>query len=151
VANPKELDAMTREAAQFRSLISPREDRLLELYEQIESEEAQQLSASEQLRSAREHEASRQARLHGEKEQLQVAVEDNTKRRGELLPQIDDQSVRSYESLRRSRAGIAVAEVAQRTCQACRVSLPVNVEERARSGQELVYCQSCARILYAGH
>ena len=55
-----------------------------------------------------------------------------------------------YDGLRRTRGGLAVAEVAQRTCQGCRISLPVNEEIRARTSPDLVFCQSCGRILHAG-
>jgi uncharacterized protein len=70
--------------------------------------------------------------------------------RAALVADVDPASLRTYESLLRTRARQAVAIVAQRTCQACRVSLPVNLEQRARSSEDLVLCQSCGRILYAG-
>ena len=40
-----------------------------------------------------------------------------------------------------------MAELRQRTCQACRVTLPMGLEGKAR-GHELVHCPNCGRLLF---
>lgn len=150
VANPKELDAMTRDAQQYRQLISTREDRLIEIYDLVESATSRLAEATERLETATTtHSQERQA-LGVERNDLESTIAEQENQRQRLAGEADAQSVRIYEGLRRTRGGLAVAEVAQRTCQGCRVTLPASEETRARSSQDLVLCQSCGRILHAG-
>lgn len=151
VANPKELAAMTDDARQYRNQISPREDRILELYDLVDASTAALADADLRLEAARaEHEAGSKS-LRSERAELTGQAGRDEAERQSLAAEADPQALRTYEGLRRTRGGLAVAVVAQRTCQGCRVSLPANLEQRARSGEDLVFCQSCGRILYATH
>jgi len=42
----------------------------------------------------------------------------------------------------------SVAKVEGGACQGCRISLPMNLLQKARSGNSLVQCSSCERVLY---
>ena len=150
VANPKELDAMTKEAQQFRGLISSREDRLIEIYENVEAATKEAAEIATRLESVRADLGERLTKLTAERHELRSAIAENDRRRAGLTTEADPNGLRSYESLRRTRAGLAVASVAQRTCQGCRISLPASEEIRARTSENLVFCQSCGRILYSG-
>ena len=149
VMNPKELGAMTDDARQYRNQISPREDRILELYDIVEAASGALAETERKLEEARRAHAESQQALGGERAELTAVSEQHERERQALAGEADSQSLRTYESLRRTRGGVAVAEVTQRTCQGCRVSIPANLEQRARSGDELVLCQSCGRILHA--
>jgi len=41
-----------------------------------------------------------------------------------------------------------VVKVERGMCQGCRISLPMSVLQKARSGFDVVQCVSCERILY---
>jgi hypothetical protein len=150
ILNPKELAAMQQDAQQFRNLISSREDRLIELYDLVEVAAQRLATTSEQLEGQRAAYAAAQRELEAEREQLERTVAEQERQSASLRAESDPQALRTYASLRRTRAGLAVADVSQRTCQGCRVSLPVSEETRARTSQELVLCQSCGRILHIG-
>lgn len=151
VMNPKELAAMTADARQYRNQISPREDRMLELYDLVDAATAALAEADRALEAARVQHAEAQQQLQAERARLSGQSERDEAERRALATEADPRALRTYEGLRRTRGGLAIAVVAQRTCQGCRVSLPANLEQRARSGEELVLCQSCGRILYAVH
>lgn len=74
------------------------------------------------------------------------AMQAERKRRGtsELSPDV----LGTYEKLLQSREGQAMAELADRVCQGCYVSVPNNIYVRLARSTELVYCPSCGRILY---
>jgi predicted nucleic acid-binding Zn-ribbon protein len=150
VANPKELDSMAKEAQQLRGLINGREDRLLEVYDAAETASSQLAGIAARLETARAQHAENQRSLTTERDDLRSNIAEYERRRTSLAADLDAQSVRIYEGLRRSRNGLAVAEVTQRTCQGCRITLPANEEIRARASEDLVFCQSCGRILHAG-
>jgi hypothetical protein len=69
--------------------------------------------------------------------------------REEVLPLVAPNLIPMYESLRKSRAGVAVARVERNMCQGCRLSLPTGDVQKARTSQGTVLCSSCGRILYA--
>jgi predicted nucleic acid-binding Zn-ribbon protein len=148
--NPKELDAMTKDAQQFRRQISTREDRLLELFDVVEAASKALVDVEGRLERARVERAENEAAYGAERDQLERTIAQREQERAGLVAQADREALRVYEGLRRTRGGLAVAEVSQRTCQGCRVSLPVSEEMRARSSTELMFCQSCGRILHAG-
>lgn len=148
VGNPKELDAMLRDAQQFRALISAREDRLLALYDEVEAATRALEAATARLRAAESGFAERQRTLGSERDATAAEIQRAEQRRQELRAGVPAAALRTYDNLRRARGGLAVAAVAQRICQGCRVSLPEHEVSRARSSAELVFCQSCGRILH---
>jgi predicted nucleic acid-binding Zn-ribbon protein len=147
---PKELAALVDDGQQIRGQISRREDRLIALFDEIEAAESVLAELTAGLDQARAERADLERRCQAERQQLVAEVSGREREREALRGETDPASLRTYDSLRRSRGGLAVAEVAQQTCQGCRVSLPASMEQRARSSPELVICQSCGRILHAG-
>jgi predicted nucleic acid-binding Zn-ribbon protein len=146
---PKELASLVDEGQQIRGLISTREDRLLELYDELEVGGSAQAEAAARLATVQRELQARDAQLLEEQASLTSALKSQEQQRESLRAAADAATLRTYDSLRRSRAGVAVAEVAQQTCQGCRVSLPISLVQRARSSPDLVFCQSCGRILHA--
>lgn len=152
VTNPRELEAFQEEHTMLRRQKSDAEDLLLE--RMVATEELQEALASmqeaiaviEEQRSLRIPELRRQGRaLTGELQSLD-------RRRGEMLPQFPPQVLSTYETLRASRDGQAVSRVeagrGRDVCQACRVALPRSDTQRLRTGETLVQCNNCRRILY---
>ena len=76
-------------------------------------------------------------------------------RRGEALEakrdgQVDGMDAAAlsiYQALRERWQGPAVAIVERGLCQGCRITLPMSVLQKARSGLGLVRCVNCERIL----
>jgi predicted nucleic acid-binding Zn-ribbon protein len=148
VKSPKELESLNQDAAQIRRQIGDREDRELAVMDQVESGAAAHREASEAAHLAEEQRKSRNARLREDGAGLIKDVERLQVERESWREKLDAAALRTYDSLRRTRGGTAVSVVKQRTCQACRVSLPQNELQRARNSAEFVMCQSCGRILF---
>ena len=147
VTNPKELTSLQEEVQQDKRQLSSVEDRLLEVLDQVESTTARVADLERTL--AQETQAWEVAQKAGasQLEESQGKISRLDAERQTMLAQLTPPEQASYTSLRRSK-GTAVARVHQRTCQACRVSLTPNLEQRARIGNELVGCHSCGRLLY---
>jgi predicted nucleic acid-binding Zn-ribbon protein len=56
----------------------------------------------------------------------------------------------TYDGLRRTRRGVAVAAVEDGACAACGTALTPALQQNARHAQDLSFCPSCGRILFAG-
>jgi predicted nucleic acid-binding Zn-ribbon protein len=150
VRNPKELQDLSNDATQYRGLISTREDRLLELFDTVEAVTQRASDAAARWQQAQARHSESQQSLRAEQAELRRRIGELDQQQAARRAESDPSSLRSYDGLRLTRGGLAVAEVAQRTCQGCRVSLPASLEQRAKTSDDLVICQSCGRILHAG-
>ena len=104
--------------------------------------------AEEQLAELTKNHNSGQAQLGGRRGQLADELVTLEGRRTEQVALVDANLLALYDRLRANRQGQAVAKVAGGACQGCRISLPVNLVQRARAGNEIVQCSSCERILF---
>jgi hypothetical protein len=148
VSSPRELDDLQKRGADLRRQISTNDERLLEVMEQLEQATAAAGEADGNLRQVVAARKTLETDLLAERKSLVASVRQLQAERDQLRGETDATSLRLYDRLRTTRGGLAVAEVKQRTCQGCRVSLTAAYEQRLRHGDALVTCQSCGRILF---
>jgi uncharacterized protein len=148
VASPRELDDLQKRGADLRRQIGASDERMLEIMEQLEVSTAEAAQAESRLRQVVTDRKTLETDLLSERKTLVAHVRQLTAERDQLRGETDAATLRQYDRLRSTRGGLAVAEVKQRTCQGCRVSLTAAYEQRLRQGTTLVTCQSCGRILY---
>jgi predicted nucleic acid-binding Zn-ribbon protein len=147
VRNPKELSDLDTDVKALKGQASKREDALLSLMEEAEGADAEYRSADrEYSRLQTEWQANRD-RLLAEKAEIEPQVERLEARRGERAAAVDRATLGLYQVLRERRGGHAVARVERGMCQGCRITLPMSVLQKTRTGVGLVQCVSCERIL----
>src|SRR3989304_3945034 len=66
-------------------------------------------------------------------------------KRPRQLEGMDRAALSLYQTLRERRQGAAVAVVERGLCQGCRITLPISLLQKSRSGLGLVQCVSSAR------
>jgi uncharacterized protein len=147
---PKELQALQEDLDMLARQRRELEDQDLVVMEQIEAATAVITAARAQLdqfagsrRDEVERLTQRRAELERDRDRLQA---DRARRVGRF----DPATLTRYERLRTMKRGRAVARMERGTCTGCRITLPTTVQQRARSGMQLVNCTSCERILFAG-
>ncbi|MBI2760275.1 MAG: hypothetical protein HYX51_02475 [Chloroflexi bacterium] len=147
---PKELQALQEDLDMLTRRRRELEDQDLVVMEQVEAATAALAAARarlDQLVGARRDEVERlterRAEIESDRDRLQA---DRVRRVGRF----DPATLARYERLRTMKRGRAVARMERGTCTGCRITLPTTVQQRARSGMQLVYCTSCERILFAG-
>ena len=152
VTNPRELEAFQEEQAMLNRQKSEAEDVLLE--RMVETEELQEAlaSAQETLAALEERRSLRVPKLRRQGRVLTDELQDLNRRREEMLPQFPPQTISTYETLLATRDGVAVSRVegsrGRDVCEACRLALPRSDTQRLRTGESLVQCNNCRRILY---
>jgi len=148
VTSPKELVGLQTEISMLKNKIAQLEDPILESMGRVEELEAA-LKRNEQ--NHRELEASLQIRRSAwtvEKGNLQnskLAVE---KERSAQTQQIPDNTLKQYELLRTQKRGKAVVLCQEGNCTACGAEVTPRDQQAARSGEIIIYCPTCGRILY---
>ena len=148
VSNPRELEGMQREVNNLKGRLSEAEDSYLGVLDEHDS-------ASQ---AADEREAQRSDTVKKRKAEIKDLSEERDKLEFDLLELMEKRDGKAaeldgapkglYESLRQSLGGVAVATIGRGMCNNCRLSLPMNVVQRARAGRELAQCPSCTRILW---
>lgn len=79
---------------------------------------------------------------------LQAKVTELDSHRNTITPGIDLNLLRKYERLLGNRKGAAMVAVYSGACGGCYMNLAPQVINALKLGEELVVCESCARILY---
>jgi hypothetical protein len=147
VTNPKELGDLDADLRSIKALVATREDTLLALLVEIDEADKQLAAADSAYSEIGSGWKQGQEKLLKEKAGIEPEVASLRARREQQSPTIDASSLRLYELLRSRHAGQAVARLERGMCQGCRISLPMSVLSKARSGIGLVQCVSCERIL----
>lgn len=148
VRNPKELASMQEEANILRGQFRRREDELLDLMVRVEERQAALREAEESLAEVDGRWRQDQKELASQKERLEGELAGLDERRGQQSGLIEAKVLVLYDNLRERRQGRAVVKVERGMCGGCRISLPMTVLQKARSGLDVVQCVSCERILY---
>ena len=148
IANPKELEDLQQEVDSLKRRHSELEDQALEAMEGLEEAQRAVAEAERRLQQITDDSAAEQAELRGRQASLNEAIGALEGRRTAEGARIDGELLRLYDQLRTTRQGRAVAKVEGGACQGCRISLPINLVQRARSGSDVVQCSSCERVLY---
>jgi len=148
VRNPKELASMQEEANILRGQLRRREDELLDLMVRVEERQAALREAEESLAEVEKRWRQEQKELASQKGKLEGELAGLEERRRQQSGLIGAQVLVLYDNLWERRQGRAVVKVERGMCGGCRISLPMTVLQKARSGLDVVQCVSCERILY---
>jgi predicted nucleic acid-binding Zn-ribbon protein len=148
VRNLKELEGLNEDANMLKGQLQRREDELLNHMVKVEEQETALHQAEAALKEVEGRWRGEQADLSGQKERLESELTELGGSRRTQAGRIEGQALALYDLLRDRHQGRAVAKVERGMCQGCRISLPMSVLQKARSGFDLVQCVSCERILY---
>jgi len=77
-------------------------------------------------------------------------LEELREERARLREQLDPAVLRLYDELWAKKGGQPLSPLRDRVCQTCRVTQPSHKAQMVLSGNEVVTCEGCGRILYQG-
>ncbi len=147
ITNPRDLESLEREATTVRLLAEQHEKALADITGKIEEAQNRKTELKSQLDEARTAWGIRQSKLQAAIKALEEERTGFEGRRAKLTEGLDPTSLQHYESLRKTKGGLAVAKVERGLCQGCRMSLPTHQQQRVRNGRQTVLCSSCGRML----
>lgn len=147
VTNPKEMTDLQREIEALQRHRVKVDDDHAEAELEIEQIESQRQLAQKTLAQAEADFSQAQAGLVAEKTQLVAEQATYARRRQEAATAIPQPLLARYDDLRAKKRGVAVAALKDGSCSVCGVEQTVLLVQQVRSGQQLVPCLSCGRIL----
>ncbi|MEZ4583638.1 MAG: C4-type zinc ribbon domain-containing protein, partial [Caldilineaceae bacterium] len=150
VTNPKELENLQQSLDSLRRHRAAVEDKAMEALLQSEETSARLQEERATLAALEADWRAGQGELGEEETKMKRNFLILRKQRENAVAAVDKDRLAEYERMRKRKAGVAVAAIENGECGACHVQLPTGVISAARTGDGLVYCTSCGRILHAG-
>ena len=144
----RDLESLQHEAANARRLLEQNEAMSLELSIQVEASQTRCAQLSIELNEIKNRWEARRDELSRLVDDLRTERSTYEGQRTLLAGQMEQATLRRYETLRKSKGGRAIAKVERDLCQGCRMSLPTQLRQRVKSGRQTVTCSSCGRMLF---
>lgn len=148
VQSSREYSAVLNEMDVVEKQIRASEDRVLALEEELETSRDELKTREENLpKETEEHEEkikgwrSAQRVINEELEAARVEIKD-------LESRIRPRELAEFQRLLEKKGGLAVVRVISNSCSACHVKIRPAAMQALKAGSDIVYCDSCRRILY---
>jgi len=149
VHNPKELQDLQSDVASLKRHLAVLEERQLESMLEVDAAQAAAQAAQTALQALQSRRGDDHKLLIEEQGTLVRNIERLQSERRATVSDLAGAALEMYQGLRERKKGVAVVEVADNCCSACGTALNAALQQSARSANQLSYCPSCGRILYA--
>jgi uncharacterized protein len=148
VQSSREYGAVLNEIDGVDKLIRGTEDRVLALEEEIENARKELGSREESLPAETE---AHEEKLKDWRATQRAIDEELVSARAEIQDlerQIPPRERAEFHRLVEKKGGLAIVRVSNASCSACHVKVRPAAMQILKAGREIVYCDSCKRILY---
>ncbi len=150
VTNPKELEDLQMESESLKRHLETLEDRYLSVMLEEEEAEIAQEQSSAALKEAESRQEILNAELITERDEIDQRLANLETEREAALASVADEDLATYEKLRTQLGGVGIVILDGDSCGACGLTLPASSRQLVTSGDELIRCGQCSRILYGG-
>jgi predicted nucleic acid-binding Zn-ribbon protein len=147
IANPKELQSVSKELDALRRRVEALESELLAQMQKHENGVAQAAKIEAALVEGHRREGELTARFKTHGGEILQQVEAKKRERAALAAMLDPTLLKRYESTRSTRHGVGIGVLENTRCSACRVGLPAGRIAELNAGPDVATCPSCGRIL----
>lgn len=124
------------------------EDRILDLMGESEPLDANVKKAEAALKEEKRQVDAEKARATERTAADQKQLEQLQVERKTIVTKVKPQMYAAYERIRKRWHGLALAEAVEGRCSACQIALRPQFFQDLRKGDQLMFCESCGRILY---
>ena len=127
------------------------EERLLELYDIVESRKSDIANAQASLKQWEANLAEHLEKIRQETATLTARIQELSKAREAALPGVDPMLVKRYESMRQRSGGVVVSKVEAENCSACHTQIITGLMRELQADKTISTCENCGRLLYLEH
>jgi len=148
VKTNQEYSALTKEIQNATADKSMAEDEALKLMEEVDTKKKALAEEKKKLAEEETRHKAALAELERKTQGIHKQIEELSKGRQEFVPKVDADIFSQYERVLRQRSGVAIAPLKGESCSGCGLSLPPQVVNLVKLREEVIFCESCNRILY---
>ncbi len=149
IQNPKELQDLQTEISHLKGQITQLEETEFEQMVLLEAKVTSENEAISKRDLFDQRKEEENLILMSEIESLKQAIARVMPEKEALTAGLDQTSMDIYQKLRKTKSGIPVTQVEENTCEKCGAEITQAVWQKARISQELCFCSTCGRIIYA--
>ena len=137
----KEIRDATEKEQTIRKELQKEEKYLAELNDSLKNEEVLIQRQEEELNAGK-------TSLQNEIDQYNKKLDDLKKQEEELVPGIDSEIIFKFQRIIKSKHSKGIVAVKGNVCDGCHMILPAQFANDVRTGDKIVFCPYCSRILY---
>ncbi len=150
IKSNKEYTAALKEISDIEKEKGKKEDRILQMMEEIESLKAECNDIKGEQEKLREEYEEEKKEIEKELLELDKETQDLISERTGYNSAIDQRMLKTYDLLRDRRAGVAVSSVIGGICQGCHLEIPPQKFNELQRCNEMMSCPHCNRLIYWG-
>ncbi|HEY1951101.1 MAG TPA: C4-type zinc ribbon domain-containing protein [Bryobacteraceae bacterium] len=143
----EQYQAFQKEIAYIHGEIRKAEDKTLDLMEQSETLDTNVKAAAEELKKEQQHVDAEKARARERTAVSQKELAAEYAGRKEVSAQLEPKFFAEYERVRKKTKNTPIADATDGRCSACHISLRPQFFQDLRRGDQVMYCESCGRLL----
>lgn len=144
----KEYQAMEFEIKAAKADKSLLEEEILVMMDSVESSK-QKVAKEKSLLAEEEKKFKEDIEVLKKKaSQIQAELVGLEEKRKTYVPNIDKKFLDQYERVLVKRDGVALVPLKEGTCGGCHLKLPPQVANEIQMQDKIIFCESCARMLY---
>jgi predicted nucleic acid-binding Zn-ribbon protein len=148
VQNQREYGAVLNEIDGVEKLVRAAEDRILSLDEELETTAKELASREEMLPLETEQHEERLKDWRTAQRAINDELSSAQEEIGRLEAEMHPRDRAEFQRLMDKKGGLAIVLVSGASCSACHVKVRPAALQALKAGREIVYCDSCKRILY---
>lgn len=148
IKSNKEYQAHLKEIEKIDELLRSTEDELLEIMDSMEK-------SAKELEKEKKKISEERLKIDELKKEVQkeaLKYEDEIKKlkedRKKIVTKLEPKVYEEYMNLLKVCKGLAVVEAKNEICQGCNMHIPPQLFVEIKSGNEIIECPQCKRILY---
>lgn len=150
IKSNKEYKAALKEISDLEHEKSVLEEKAIELMERIEEMEKELVVSRARTEAVQKEFEKNREDIQKEMKALEQDLEFLEKGRGQFCQDVDEKLLKTYNSLRDRKKGVAISPVIKGVCQGCHLGIPPQKFNELIRGDEMMNCPNCGRIVYWG-
>ena len=148
IKSNKEYSILVSEIGSKKADISVLEDEILDTMSRLEIANQEHVKATEVLRNEEESLKDLIESVDAEVKVVDDEIEKIKNEQKKYVDLLDEYSLKHYNRLSNIKGGKAVVPVIGNVCGGCSMNIRAQTLNALMGGKDLVFCQSCSRILY---
>ena len=137
----KEIRDATEREQTIRKELQKEEKNLAELNDSLKNEESLIQRQEEELNAGK-------TSLQNKIDEFNKKLDQLKKREEELTPGVDPEIIFKFQRIIKSKHSKGIVAVKGNVCDGCHMILPAQFANDVRTGDKIVFCPYCSRILY---
>ncbi len=144
----REYQAALQEIEGIKESIQKQEDEILTILIKLDSMKSLLHTAEEKLKKINAGYAEKRQQIESALNQFLQEIEAKKELRMTLAGDINQATMRDYNTLLEAKNGLAVVMTHNERCMGCNMKIPPQTYNLVVTSDEIIFCPNCRRILY---